>query len=484
MADTSGHWEFLRQAADGDVVAALSAEVEMGEDRALNRINPLAFASSRNLSEDATITALVHAARLGLFDMTWNMMCPGCGGVLDTGDALKAISRAQYHCSLCTRDCEPILDELVEVTFTVNPRIRRIAAHNPDSLPIEDYVRQIYFSSAFDSPDNLLKAIEDASLDLLELGPGERAAMSLTLPPGRHLLFDPVTHTGLRLDVDGEETRERRNLSVAFADAQSQRNVAAIAPGPVRISLENTSSRRTLPILWIKNEAFWRIFRSRRPYLTATRMLSNQAFRDLYRAATLDPDQRFKITSLTMLFTDLRGSTALYDRVGDLAAFDLVRRHFGELLSAVSAEGGAVVKTIGDAVMAAFPTPGRGLRAAMAMRRAMRAINESRSGDDLVLKIGLHSGPCLAVTLNDRQDYFGMAVNIASRVQGRAEPNAILATRSVLDGLEDRALLEDAGNLVTSRLLALRGVSEELEVFEFRDRAGGTSDLPATPALP
>ena len=476
MADRSGLWELLRQTADGGAVAALSAEVETGEDRALNRINPLAFASSRKLNEDATITALVHAARLGLFDMTWNMMCPGCGGVLDTGDALKAISRAQYHCSLCTRDCEPILDELVEVTFTVNPRIRRIVAHNPDSLPIEEYVRQIYFSSAFDSPDNLHKVIEDASLDLLELGPGERAAMSLTLPPGRHLLFDPVTHTGLRLDVDGEETRERRNLSVAFADAQSQRNVAAIAPGPVRISLENTSSRRILPILWIKNEAFWRIFRSRRPYLTATRMLSNQAFRDLYRAATLDPEQRFKITSLTILFTDLRGSTELYDRVGDVAAFDLVRRHFGELLSAISAEGGAVVKTIGDAVMAAFPTPDRGLRAAMAMRRAMSKINEGRSNDDLALKIGLHTGPCLAVTLDERQDYFGAAVNIASRVQGRAEPNAILATKSVFDALEDRAVLGDAGNLLTCRLLALRGVSEELEVFEFREKAGASAN--------
>lgn len=132
MADRSGLWELLRQTADGGAVAALSAEVETGEDRALNRINPLVFASSRKLNEDATITALVHAARLGLFDMTWNMMCPGCGGVLDTGDALKAISRAQYHCSLCTRDCEPILDELVEVTFTVNPRIRRIVAHNPN----------------------------------------------------------------------------------------------------------------------------------------------------------------------------------------------------------------------------------------------------------------------------------------------------------------------------------------------------------------
>ena len=95
----------------------------------------------------------------------------------------------------------------------------------------------------------------------------------------------------------------------------------------------------------------------RRPFLTATRMLSNQTFRDLYRNATLDPEQRFRITNLTILFTDLMGSTALYARVGDFAAFDLVRHHFSVLLTAVSAEGGAVVKTIGDAVMATFPAP-------------------------------------------------------------------------------------------------------------------------------
>ncbi len=106
----------------------------------------------------------------------------------------------------------------------------------------------------------------------------------------------------------------------------------------------------------------------------------------------------------------------------------------------------------------------------------MSKINEGRGSDDLALKIGLHAGPCLAVTLDERQDYFGTAVNIASRVQGRAEPNAILATRSVFDALEDRAVLEDAGNLVTSRLLALRGVSEELEVFEFRESAGASAN--------
>ncbi len=322
-----------------------------------------------------------------------------------------------------------------------------------------------------DSPEDFLQAIEDASLDLMELGSGERAAMSLTLPCGQYLLFDLVTHAALPVDVAGEATKERRSLSMAFAGAQSRSGVASLAPGPVRIGLENSSSRRVLPILWTKNESFMRIFTSRRPYLTAARVLTNQAFREIYRATALDPDQQFKITNLTILFTDLRGSTALYDRVGDLAAFRLVREHFSELLSAVGAEGGAVVKTIGDAVMATFATPDRGLRAAMAMRRAMRKINESRGGDDLALNIGLHAGPCLAVTLDGRQDYFGMTVNIASRVQGRAEPNVILATKSVLDGLEDRGGLEERDNPVASRLLALRGVSERLEVFEFHESA-------------
>ena len=108
-----------------------------------------------------------------------------------------------------------------------------------------------------------------------------------------------------------------------------------------------------------------------------------------------DPEQRFRIINLMILFTDLKGSTALYDRVGDLAAFDLVRHHFSALLTAVAAEGGAVVKTIGDAVMATFPAPDRAIRAAMQMRKEMRKINDTRGNQDLALNIGLHEGPCL-----------------------------------------------------------------------------------------
>ena len=61
------------------------------------------------------------------------MLCPGCGGVLNEGATLKTINREEYGCALCAAGYKPTLDEMVEVTFTVSPRVRRIAAHDPDS---------------------------------------------------------------------------------------------------------------------------------------------------------------------------------------------------------------------------------------------------------------------------------------------------------------------------------------------------------------
>ncbi len=470
MADTQALFGLLRQTADPAMVDALQASVETAPDRFLNRINPLAYAEAHGLDEEETIGGFVHAARLGLFDMSWNMLCPGCGGVLEAGAGLKTLNHTEYYCSLCAADYEPTLDQLVEVTFTVNPAVRRIAAHDPDSLPFAEYMRQIFWSSSRNIPEDAEGVIQRLTLDAMELGASEKAAMSLNFPKGFAIVFDPVTHSSLFLNVDGEETRERRNLSLVFADAHAHNGTQSIQPGPVRISFENKTARRTLPGIWIHSAEMDALISAYRPFLTATRLLSNQAFRDLYRSGTFDPEQRFKITSLTILFTDLRGSTALYDRIGDLAAFDLVRSHFGALLDAVSAEGGAVVKTIGDAVMATFPTPDKALRAAMRMREAMRGINQTRGGEDLALNIGLHSGPCLAVMLDDRQDYFGQTVNIASRVNELADPTAILATKPIIESAEVGRVLSEASYRTTPRSSQLRGLSDEFEIFEVRER--------------
>src|SRR5579863_1281118 len=469
MAEIDTLWTLLAQSADPAVAASLKKIVESGDDRALNRVNPLAFAALHGHSEEAVITTLVHAARLGLFDLSWNVLCPGCGGVLEAGSALKAFSRHEYFCSLCAGSYEPTLDELVEVTFTVTPRTRHIVAHDSETLPLPEYMRQIFWGSGVDLPEDIGAAMNELTLDAMELAPGEKAAMSLSLPESFIIAFDPVTHTTLFLEVKGEQTHERRNVSLVLSDFHAHAGKLTLQPGPARFSFENKSAKRTLPGLWVAGDAMHRVLGKRRPFLTATRLLSNQTFRDLYRTGTLDRDQRFKITNLTILFTDLKGSTALYDRVGDLAAFDLVRDHFAALLTSVAAEGGAVVKTIGDAVMATFPTSDRALRAAMKMREAMRQINDARGSEDLALNIGLHEGPCLAVVLDERQDYFGQTVNVASRVQGLADPSAILATKPIVEGANVARVISEAGATATLReALMLRGLSEAVTVYEIR----------------
>ena len=471
MADAEALWTLFQQAAEPQAAAAIRRKVEDGADADLSRINPVAFAAASGLDEDRTIGAFVRAAHLGLFDMAWSAVCPGCGGVLESGVALRSLNRQDYFCSLCVESYAPTLDEMVEVTFTVSPRVRRIAAHDPDSLSLPQYARQIFWSSSIALPADFEQKVEQATLDTLEMEAGEKASVSLSLPAGSVVVFDPVTHTSLFLKITGEATSERRPLTLVFSDERAYSGALELRPGPVRIALDNRARRRVLPAVWRLDDVFHSLFHVRQPFLTATRAFSNQTFREIYRNGTLDPEQRFKITNLTFLFTDLRGSTALYDRVGDLAAYDLVRSHFGALIAAVSGEGGAVVKTIGDAVMATFPTPDRALRAAMRMRAAMREINQTRGAEDLALNIGLHEGPCLAVVLDDRQDYFGQSVNIASRVQGLADPSAVLATKSIVEAPEVAALLKDNAYRTRSRESALRGVSEALTIYEISDAA-------------
>jgi hypothetical protein len=112
----------LRETAAPEVVDALQERIANAPDRKLARINALSFAARHNLDEEDVIAALLHAAHLGIFDLSWNILCPGCGGVLDTTVTLKSVDKAEYNCALCAAGYEPTLDEMVEVAFTINPR--------------------------------------------------------------------------------------------------------------------------------------------------------------------------------------------------------------------------------------------------------------------------------------------------------------------------------------------------------------------------
>jgi class 3 adenylate cyclase len=198
-------------------------------------------------------------------------------------------------------------------------------------------------------------------------------------------------------------------------------------------------------------------------------LLTLQIYRDMFVNEPLPDGESFQVKWMALMFTDLGGSTAIYARKGDPRAYSLVREHFRLIFAAVNEAGGAVVKTIGDAVMAVFPGGREALAAALGSQESIERFNRERGLEDderLRLKVGLHAGTTLAVTLNDRLDYFGTVVNAAARVQGQAAHGEVVLTRQVL---EDSGVRDLAPATSEPEMLVLRGLDDQpFEVVRIR----------------
>jgi class 3 adenylate cyclase len=197
-------------------------------------------------------------------------------------------------------------------------------------------------------------------------------------------------------------------------------------------------------------------------------LLNNQSFRDLFRIQNLIPNLKLNIRSLTILFTDLRGSTELYDKTGDAFAYNLVQEHFKILTDSIRKNSGAIVKTMGDAVMATFSRPQDAVHAAVDMINGMQSLNEKLRAEqhELGLKIGLHEGPALAINADDRVDYFGQTVNIASRVQGLAKAGEIWITEPVFRAIGVYDTFNTSGYREQRQSVFLKGVREPTTVYK------------------
>ena len=212
------------------------------------------------------------------------------------------------------------------------------------------------------------------------------------------------------------------------------------------------------------------------PFLSGAEVLSNQTYLDLFGNETIVAGEGLAVRRLALLFTDLQGSTALYERIGDMKAFDLVRQHFDYLRECISDNSGALVKTIGDAVMASFIDPLDALRAALDMRAQIAQFNADAGSEVIGLKIGLHAGAALAVTLNDRLDYFGQTVNIAARVQALARAGEIVVTDYVLSLPGAAELVADLQ--VETSAVELKGIAGDVGVHSLRGQVRQSLQVP------
>jgi class 3 adenylate cyclase len=455
----------------GHLLETFGEFVRAADDEALVRINPVRFAQQYGFPTAAVVELFLHARKAGLLTMEWQYVCPGCGEIVERLTSLTSAT-SHFFCQVCSVDRDADLSDYIEVTFTVPPEIRRSRYHDPWSLSPEEHFFGYRFTATGVVDDGLpiREHLRGCAVVCAYVEPGATESFTATAEPG-YLWFT----NGPALVVGEERTSERRSFSFEYTGTHSQGFRADIAAGPVEIEFTNATVER-YALMVIRFSSDFHI--TMQPFLSGAALLSNQTFLDLFVTETLVAGEGLTVKRLALLFTDLQGSTALYERIGDMKAFDLVRLHFGHLRECIARNSGALVKTIGDAVMASFVDPLDALRAALDMRAQIAELNASAGSDLISLKIGLHAGACLAVTLNDRLDYFGQTVNIAARVQGLAGADEIVVTDYVLavPGAADLV----GGFELESSAVRLKGIAGEVGVH----RVGGRGNARHGRSLP
>ena len=204
------------------------------------------------------------------------------------------------------------------------------------------------------------------------------------------------------------------------------------------------------------------------PQLSGLDLLHRQLFHEHFSDEILSAEENLEIRNLVFLFTDIKGSTKMYEQLGDAKAYNLVRDHFKVLFQAVQNHQGVVVKTIGDAVMASFRRPLDGLEAALEVHETIEKIKVPGTEDSVVVKMGLHSGPAIAVTLNQRFDYFGQTVNKAARIQGLAQDQEIYFSESVFQDPSSRRALAERKSAVKKWRKKLKGIEGDQVVYSVK----------------
>lgn len=413
------------------VIAALAQHVSEAPEEALYRMSPVRYAKTANIPEQMAIDLFLHATRAGLLEFTWGMLCPACHGFITTEGALRALNKSGY-CSLC--DVVVKVDEdMLEVAFTVAPSVRHIRFHKPEALEYSRDAIRLFFSSSVAWDPGVVDTLMDQTLTSGVLPANASATFPLKLEPGQFSLVAPVHHAWAHFSA---KPGGPSVIEVDITDGAALPRLNEVGLGDVKITLHNRLPAPSMFGFMRMPESFGRTLL---PFLTGKRLVTTQAFRDLFRAESIPAASGMQLKSLTLLFTDLKGSTEMYERIGDLRAFDLVRQHFGVLQEIIASRGGAMVKTIGDAIMASFPESEPALEAALAMNRDIQKVGKP---GEMQLKIGMHSGPCIAVDQNDRLDYFGQTVNIAARVQNVAAANEVALTDPVLFAPRSKDILK------------------------------------------
>ncbi|HRQ40848.1 MAG TPA: DUF5939 domain-containing protein [Chloroflexota bacterium] len=396
------------------LVARLAELIQRGDEFTLSRLRPYQFADLWSLARKQVLELFLEATRIGLLDLQWEVLCPMCRGAEDRVSTHLSDVHTEAHCFTCNIDFRANFENAVELTFAPNPAIRDVprlefCVAGPEVTP-HIVVQQM-----------LPPATQRLVMPVLE--PGRYRLRTIAQPGGQYLRVVDNGRDHLPILIDGRDwpTEELPLTPLPRLELTNQ------TPEAQQVILERTA--------WSDQAT------------TAAEVFALQRFRDLFANEALRPGEQIGVGSLTVLFTDLVDSTRMYREIGDAPAFGLVMNHFDILRAAIDAEQGAIVKTIGDAVMAVFRRPIAALRAIQSAQTQLA--NPPLGLRPLQLKAAAHTGPSIAVTLNERLDYFGTTINIASRLEKFARANEIVVSDQLYHDPEVQEFLQNAAQSLT-----------------------------------
>jgi class 3 adenylate cyclase len=362
----------------------------------LMHIRPLRLARQWQKDKRHVIELCLEAVKSGLLESRWDLLCPRCKGAKLSESSLDALPQGA-HCPSCNVSYDRDFARNVELTFQPAASIRKVV-HGEFCL-----------FGPMSTPHVRLQ---------VRIAPGGSESIETVLSPGSYRIRTLEPGPERIVDFSGGSFP---TIEVGEEDITAETDGTATGV----VTLENRCQRPRVVIIEARDWA--------EDALTAHRVTIMQAFRHLFAEDVLRGGDEVGIAHITLMFTDLSGSTALYEKIGDAPAYGLVREHFDFLSRIVREHEGGVVKTIGDAVMASFAEPENGLRATLDIRSHVLEFNRQHPATPIGLKLGLHTGPCIAVTLNGRLDYFGGTVNMAARLQGEAGPGEIVISEAIAD---------------------------------------------------
>ena len=398
----------------------------------LRAIRPLELARRWQAAPDHTVELFLAAQRLGIVAMGWDLLCPRCRGAKSTVKHLHELPEGS-HCSSCNIDYKRDFTRNVELTFHPEPWLRPLPKG------------ELCLLGQGTTPHVKFQA---------EVVARSRKSFGLTLPPGayRFRTVEAGAEVDAAIGSDAVIPEIRANGSGILLETPGHKSECVI---------RNDTNR---PLFFVVEERDWA-----KDALTGERVIAMPAFRRLCPEQLLRPGDEVEIARVAIMFTDLQGSTKLYDDLGDASAYRLVRDHFAFLSERIERHNGFIVKTVGDAVMAAFYDPADAVRAVLSIQNDVESFNRGRSDSGIVLKLGLHLGSCIAVTAGGLLDYFGSTVNTASRLEHQCRGGEVIISGAVLADSEAREAL--AGRAVTEDSATLRGLNEPVRFVRVTARA-------------